>query len=187
MKSLTILFLVCATLFTGCQSRTSGNSDKQAAENLPPLKTVAHVDLPRYMGDWYVIANIPYFAEEGKVASIERYELRPDGKIENTFIFKKDSFDAKEKEWNAVAEITNTTTNAEWNIQFFWPFKVEYRIIDLAPDYSWAAIGHPSRKYFWVIARARTLDEKTYQGILARAAAQGFNISEVTKVPQPTN
>ena len=29
----------------------------------PPLKTVATVDLPRFMGDWYVLASIPTFLE----------------------------------------------------------------------------------------------------------------------------
>ena len=51
----------------------------------PPLQPVAHVDLPRYMGDWYVIANIPYFAEKGCVDSIESYAARPDGDIDKTY------------------------------------------------------------------------------------------------------
>jgi apolipoprotein D and lipocalin family protein len=183
---------LCASAFAlilgalaGCRSPAGQGPAQPAATDLPPLRTVARVDLPRYMGDWYVIANIPYFAEEGKVATIERYTLRPDGKIDNTFIFRKESFDAKEQQWHAVAEVTNPSTNAEWQVQFFWPFKVEYRVMDLAPDYSWAAVGHPSRKYFWVLARTPTLDPATYQGILDRAAAQGYDLSEVTKVPQP--
>ena len=47
----------------------------------PPLQTVAHVDLARYMGDWYVIANIPYFAEKGCFDSVESYALRADGEV----------------------------------------------------------------------------------------------------------
>ena len=31
------------------------------------LKTVPKVDLPRFMGDWYVFAHIPYSLEKGKV------------------------------------------------------------------------------------------------------------------------
>ena len=67
-------WMVVAILFclsTGCSSVKD------------PLRTVSHVDLPRYMGDWYVIANIPYFAEKNCYDSIESYALRPDGAIDN--------------------------------------------------------------------------------------------------------
>jgi apolipoprotein D and lipocalin family protein len=182
LKTISIFAGVTLAIFTGCSSTAS-----KPKSDLPPLKTVSNVDLPRYMGDWYVIANIPYFAEEGKVATIERYELLPNGKIENTFIFRKDNFDTKEKEWHATAEVTNVATNAEWKVQFFWPFKLEYRVIDLAPDYTWAAVAHPSREYFWILSRTRTLPDATYKGILDRAAAQGIDVTQVTKVPQPAN
>lgn len=177
--------LLIAAAMAGCRSLSNHPPAAKTPDNLPPLRTVERVDLPRYMGDWYVIANIPYFAEEGKVATIERYTLRPDGKIDNTYLFRKESFDAKEQQWHAVAEVTNATTNAEWNVQFFWPFKLEYRVIDLAPDYRWAVVGHPSRKYLWVLSRTPTLDPTIYQGILNRTAAQGYDLSQVTLVPQP--
>jgi apolipoprotein D and lipocalin family protein len=187
-SSTVILLFACLALVSGCRSsvRSVGTiASSSETPALPPLATVPFVDLDRYMGDWYIIANIPYFEEEGRVAGMERYTRREDGKIDHTCMFQMESFDARVKEWHAVAEVTNTTTNAEWNVQFFWPFKLEYRIIDLAPDYSWAAVGHPSRKYFWVLARTRALDESTYQGVLDRAAAQGFDLSEVTLVAQP--
>src|ERR1700760_2784723 len=90
----------------------------RAAEK-PPLKTVAHVDLPRYMGDWRVIANIPYFAEKGCIDSIESYGLRKDGDIDNWFRFRKESFANPQKRVDATkAIVTNKKTNAEWQVQF---------------------------------------------------------------------
>ena len=44
-----------------------------------PLATVDHVDLPRFMGDWFVIAGIPTFVERNALAPIENYTLEPDG------------------------------------------------------------------------------------------------------------
>lgn len=151
----------------------------------PPLRTVPRVDLERYLGDWYVIANIPYVLENGKVATLDRYAKRPDGRMDNIFIFRKGSFDAPEQQWRGISWVYNHVTNAEWRVQFIWPFRVPYLVIDLDPDYRWAVIGHPSRNYLWVLARGRSLPDDVYAGILTRAAAQGYDPKRVAKVPQP--
>jgi apolipoprotein D and lipocalin family protein len=150
-----------------------------------PMQTVPHVDLPRYMGDWYVIANIPYFAEKDCVGSIESYALRPDGKIDNWFTCRKKSFDAPMKrKANALATVTDPSTNATWAVKFFKVISVKYLILDLDPNYQWVAVGHPSRKYGWVMSRAKFLPEQTYQQILARLKDQGYDPSKFHKVPQ---
>ena len=68
MISIRLLLLFFAAFISGCATQTA------------PLRTVQHVDLKRYMGDWRVISNIPYFAEKGRVDSVESYALRPDGR-----------------------------------------------------------------------------------------------------------
>ena len=75
------------------------------ASTSKPLKTVSHVDLPRYMGDWRVIAIIPYFAEKGCVDSVESYALRKDGKIDNWFTYRKPSFDAPQEKLTALDDV----------------------------------------------------------------------------------
>lgn len=149
-----------------------------------PLRTVPKVDLPRFMGDWRVIANIPYFAERGNVDSIESYQLRPDGIIDNGFAFRKNSFDAPQKKMTFTAEVKNKETNAEWRVRFLPFFKVAYLVIDLDPDYQWTVIGHPSRKYGWIMARSKTLPDATYDAILRRLEAQGYDPKKFAKVPQ---
>ncbi len=171
MKS---LFLLCAGLaICGC------------APSRPPIKTVAHVDLQRYQGTWYVIANIPYWLENGKVATADRYSMRPDGRMDNIYVFRRGDFAAKEEEWKGVGWVYDTKTNAEWRVRFLWPFSAIYLVMDLDPDYQWAVIGHPSRDYFWILARKRQMAPTVYDGILARAALQGYDTSRVAKVPQP--
>jgi apolipoprotein D and lipocalin family protein len=150
----------------------------------PPLRTVSKVDLPRFMGDWRVIANIPYFAERDAYDSVESYALRPDGKIANWFVFRRGSWDAPLKRFDFSAEVVNTQTNAEWRVRFLPLVKVAYLIIDLDPDYQWTVIGHPSRRYGWIMARERTLPDSVYAGILSRLAAQGYDPSKFVKVPQ---
>ncbi len=167
---------LCATALlvtTGCASMNQ------------PLRTVSHVDLPRYMGDWYVIANIPYFAESGCFDSIESYALRPDGDIDNWFQCRKKSFDAPlERKATALATVADKSTNAEWRVKFFKIVSVKYLILDLDPAYHWAVIGHPSRRYGWILSRSKTLPPAVYQGILARLGQQGYDTSKFQLVPQ---
>lgn len=150
-----------------------------------PLQTVAHVDLPKYMGDWYVIANIPYFAEKDCVDSIESYALRPDGDIDNWFSCRKNSFDAPlKRKASARASIEDKGSNATWRVRFFRVVSVKYQIVDLDPGYQWVAVGHPSRRYGWIMARSKTLADSTYHQILSRLGTQGYDIARFVKVPQ---
>jgi apolipoprotein D and lipocalin family protein len=151
------------------------------------LKTVPYVDLPRYMGEWRVIANIPYFAEKDCVDSIEGYSLRADGKIDNTFEFRKKSFDAPQKKLKFIAEVVNKETNAEWRIKFLPFLKVAYLVIDLDPKYQWVVVGHPSKRYGWIMARQKTLPDSVYNGILERLGKQGYDPKKFVKVPQSPN
>jgi apolipoprotein D and lipocalin family protein len=150
-----------------------------------PLRTVTQVDLPRYMGDWYVIANIPYFAERNCFASIESYALRADGKIDNWFRCRKKSFDAAlERKANAIATVEDKTSNAVWSVRFFHFISVKYLILDLDPDYQWVAVGHPSRRYGWIMARSKSLDQATYRSILRSMSEQGYDPERFEMVPQ---
>jgi apolipoprotein D and lipocalin family protein len=150
-----------------------------------PLQPAAHVDLPRYMGDWRVIANIPYFAEKNCFDSIESYALRPDGDIDNWFSCRKKSFDAPlQRRATALAVVDDKTSNARWHVRFFKIISVKYVILAVDPNYQWAVVGHPSRNYGWVLARSPQLDAATYQRTLEVLAAQGYDTSRFQKVPQ---
>lgn len=150
-----------------------------------PLKTVDHVDLPRYMGDWRVIAEIPYFAERGGVDSVESYALLPDGTISNWFVMRKGSFSAPYNKVTAHAYVVNHQTNAEWKVKFLGGLITSpYLIIDLDKDYQWTVVGHPSRNLGWIMARAKTMPDEVYNGILKRLAEQGYDPARFQKVPQ---
>ncbi len=169
----TLVLIAASAFLPGCASQG------------PPLRTVAHVDLPRYMGHWSVIAEIPYFAERGGVDSVESYALLPDGTIYNWFVTHKGSFSAPESKVTAHAYVVNKQTNAEWRVKFLGGLiSAPYLILDLDPDYQWTVVGHPSRNYGWVMARQKTMPDATYQAILKRLAGQGYNISRFQKVPQ---
>lgn len=159
-------------------------SKPATASSKGSLRTVPHVDLARYMGDWRIIADIPHRAEKECVDSIESYALRPDGKIETWFTYRKKSFDAPQKTIKAVAEIMNKETNAEWKGKLFGLHEAQYFVIDLDPYYQWTVVGHPSRDYGWIMARKQSLPAVTYETILDRVAAQGYDPGRFLKVPQ---
>ena len=151
---------------------------------MPPLTTDANVNLDRYMGRWWVIANVPYFAERGKVAAADVYTLRDDGRITNTYVYRK-SFDAPEKSMNGVAEVVPGTNNAQWRIAFFWGLvKADYLVMEVAPDYSWALIGHPKRKMGWVFSRSQAMDAAQYETLRAKFAGYGYDTALFQRVPQ---
>ena len=155
------------------------------ATTQPPTHTVAHVDLNRYLGKWYVIANIPYLLEKGKVASYDTYSMRSDGRMNNIFTFRKGSLDAPEKSWHGVAWVVNRESNAEWRVRFLWPFYSTYLVLELDQEYRWAVVATPGHKLLWVLAREPHLAETTYAEILRRIAAQGYDTNRLNKVPQP--
>lgn len=150
----------------------------------PPIHTVDSLDIERFMGDWYVIANIPTYIEKEAYNAIESYRLAEDGTIETTFSFNKGSFDGPLKVYRPRGFIQDTQSNAVWGMQFFWPIKAEYRIIYLTEDYTQTVIGRTKRDYVWIMARKPQIPEDDYNRILDFIQAQGYDLSKLQKVPQ---
>jgi apolipoprotein D and lipocalin family protein len=175
MMKVILTGLSAALLLAGCSVTPT---------KLPPLKTATHVDLPRFMGSWYVIGTIPWFVEKNNVGTMDVYKARPDGKIDITYVFHRKELSAKREEMHAVGSVLNRKSNATWGVQFLWPFQAPYLVIDLAPDYSTTIIGYPSRDLIWIMARTPTIPEATYQALLKSAAAQGYDTNRIVKVPQ---
>jgi apolipoprotein D and lipocalin family protein len=154
------------------------------ATRAPALPTVAYVDLPRFMGDWYVIANIPTFIERGAHNAVERYALAPDGTIATTFTFRADSFEGKRKQYNPRGFILDRQSNALWGMRFIWPIKADYRITWLSDDYGQTVISRQQRDYVWIMARSPEIPAADFERLLGIVARQGYDISKVQRVPQ---
>jgi apolipoprotein D and lipocalin family protein len=150
----------------------------------PPMPTVEQVDLQRFMGDWYVIANIPTFIEKGAHNAIESYALAPDGTVQTTFTFRANAFDGEQKRYTPRGFVVPGTGNAVWGMQFVWPIKADFRIVYLAPDYSQTVIGRNARDYVWIMARTPSIPEQDYAEILAYLQRLGYDVSKIQNVPQ---
>lgn len=151
----------------------------------PPLRTVAHVDLERYTGTWYEIASYPQRFQKGCTATSAVYTLREDGMIQVVNRCNRDSLDGRETIARGRARVVDRESNAKLKVTFFWPFWGDYWIIDLDSEYRYAVVGHPGRKYLWILSRTRTMDPRVYSGILERLTAQGYEIAGLRVTLQP--
>lgn len=149
----------------------------------PPMQTVDFVDLPRFMGDWYVVANIPTRLEKGAHNPIESYRLDTDGTIATTFSFNAGSFDGEEKIYYPRGFVRDKTTNARWGMQFIWPIKADFRVVYLDPDYQYTVIGRKARDYVWIMARSPDIDEQKYQELIDFAVSIGYPAEKIERAP----
>ncbi len=155
-------------------------------EPLQPLQR--KIDLQRFMGKWFVLAHIPidtFFASEADAYNaVEEYELAADGSIPTTFTFREGSFDGAEKVMQPTGFVHDAETNAEWRMQFVWPFKSAYLIVHLDDDYQQTIIGVPGRSYAWIMARTPKIPEAEYRALVQRLEEMGHDLTKLRKVPQ---
>lgn len=150
----------------------------------PPIRTETQVDIDRFMGDWYVIANIPTWIEKGAHNAVESYKLNADGSIATTFTFRQDSFEGEQKTYHPTGYVVDKQSNAIWGMQFIWPFEADYRIVYVSADYSQTIIGRIKRDYVWIMARTPTISDSDYQKLMQLIKDQGYDTAQIQKVPQ---
>jgi apolipoprotein D and lipocalin family protein len=148
------------------------------------LQTVPYVDLKKYAGKWYEIASFPQRFQKDCNCTTAKYTLTDEGYVIVENRCNKDSVNGKQSSIKGKAFVDKNSGNAKLKVQFFWPFKGKYWIIDLAEDYSYAVVGHPNRKYLWILSRTATMNENTYQQIISRIKEKGFDISKIKLTKQ---
>jgi apolipoprotein D and lipocalin family protein len=170
------MFILRLLLLTACASGV-----KQGGH---PLQTVSFVDLQRYTGTWYEIARYPHSFQEGCVGSKATYTLREDGKISVLNECYDKTFDGKIRSAKGKAWVVDKETNAKLKVSFFWPFTGDYWIIDLGKNYEYAVVGHPKRKYLWILSRSKEIEGQVYKTILFRLRDKQYDTSRLIKTAQ---
>jgi apolipoprotein D and lipocalin family protein len=152
-----------------------------STERRTPLQVVPSVDLPRYAGSWYEIARLPNrFQRDCASDTTATYTLRADGKL--TVLNTCRTSDGRTKSAKGTARVAdNKGPKTKLKVTFFWPFSGNYWIIDLDPDYRWAVVGEPDRKYLWILSRTPRMDGTLYEQILERAKQQGYDLTRLLK------
>ena len=152
----------------------------QPAFSQVPLQSVPKVDLNRYTGRWYEIAKYPNSFERKCYRNVTAaYTLRSDGKI--SVVNACATREGKLTQSNGWAKVIDQKTGSKLKVTFFWPFFGDYWIIDLSPNYEYAVVGEPSRKYLWILSRTAKIDDKLYAEIAGRLAAKGYDASKLER------
>jgi apolipoprotein D and lipocalin family protein len=154
-----------------------------ASGPVPPGLAADPVDLPRFMGRWHVVAHVPYFAERGHVASTDTYTLKDGGGIAVRYAYRN-GFGEPEKTFDSRATVKEGSGNRDWTTWFFGVIPTKYRILEVAPDYSWALIGYPGRDLAWVFGREPAMDDALYADLVARMRGHGVDSTKLVRVPQ---
>jgi apolipoprotein D and lipocalin family protein len=138
------------------------------------VRSVAAVDLGRYTGTWFEIASYPMFFQRKCVGdTTAEYSALPDGGIR---VHNRCRSDAGFISATGKATVVEGSGNARLKVSFFWPFRADYWVIGLDPDYRWAVVGNPGRDYLWVLSRTPQLPPELLDAALTSARAQGFGL-----------
>jgi apolipoprotein D and lipocalin family protein len=157
------------------------------ASHASPPRTVARVDLGRYVGQWYEVARLPNSFQSQCVRDVVAvYKTRDDGTI--GVINRCRVANGEVDEAVGVARVADPATGAKLEVRFapaflsFLPFVWgDYWVLGLDPEYRWAVVGTPDRQYLWILARTPDVSAADYQAALAVAAAQGFDTGRVAR------
>jgi apolipoprotein D and lipocalin family protein len=155
------------------------------SSSYPPLETVDSVDVNRYLGKWYEIARLPNSFQKECDCTTAEYSL-----IDSTTIrvINKCLKNGELDDANGKAFVVEGSKNSKLRVQFFWPFRGDYWIIELDKEnYNFALVGTPSRKYLWILSRTAKMDKVTLQKLISAASGKGFNTSELIYTKQDCN
>jgi apolipoprotein D and lipocalin family protein len=181
MKYGSVAFLA-VLLVGGCSSMESLFARSQG--DLPPVQTVDYVDLTRYVGRWHQIAFFPTrFQGKCTLETTATYTLRSDGKVG---VFNEcKTPEGKTRSISGTARVEDRDSNAKLKVKFFWFVPAgDYWIISLDPDYQYAVVGSPDRKYLWILSRAPSIKSTLYQELVKKAQDQGFDVSRLQLTSQ---
>lgn len=152
--------------------------------NNTALQTVPFVDIEKYTGLWYEIATFPQRFEKNCFCSTAHYTATDKGYIIVENQCNKGSIDGPKKGIKGKAFVEENSGNAKLKVQFFWPFKAKYWIIDLGEQYEYAVVSHPNRKYLWILSRTPNMEDRLLNEIKARLIAIGFDLSKLKRTVQ---
>jgi apolipoprotein D and lipocalin family protein len=143
---------------------------------------VAGFQLDRYLGKWYEIARLDHSFERGLVRVTADYSLREDGSVRVV----NRGYSVTEQEWKEAEGKATFVQNPDvgfLKVSFFGPFYGSYVVFELDHEnYRYALVSGPDKSYLWLLARTPGIDGKLQDRLIRRAAALGFDTSELILV-----
>lgn len=149
-----------------------------------PNKPVDALDLARYTGSWHEIAHLPMYFQRKCVDTITAtYTRLADGTIEVRNACRNGA--GRMEQSIGVARPAGDSPGAlkvrfapGWLAWLPWVW-ADYWVVDLDPDYQWAVVGSPSRKYLWILSRRSEMHAALFQTLKGRAAQRGYPVERL--------
>ncbi|MFA5973421.1 MAG: lipocalin family protein [Lentimicrobiaceae bacterium] len=145
------------------------------------------VNLQKYAGKWYEIASYPMKFQKDCYCVTADYTLTNKGYVKVFNSCRKGSVNGQVKSITGKAFPVKGTNNVKLKVQFFWPFRADYWVIDKDEDYSWAVVSGASRKYLWILCRTPEMQKETWQYITDRLVGNGFDLSKLKRMVHKGN
>jgi apolipoprotein D and lipocalin family protein len=178
MKIFILILNICAVLIS-----TFSISSAFAEEN-KKLEAVSNLELQKFQGVWYEIAHNPWFPENNCFSMIADYKLLENNEIEVTNICRKYGFDGEISKITGKAWLVDPTIKSKWEVQFIWPFTLDYWVIDLQEDYKYAVIGEPDKENIWILSRKPIMKKSLLVKIIKKTEMKGYDLSNLILMPQ---
>lgn len=158
--------------------------------SVPTLAPVSSLDVPRYMGTWFEVAKFPNRFQKMCVRNTQAaYSLQADGTVR--VVNRCTLIDGSANDAAGQARQIGAATSPKLEVRFapawlsFLPWVWgNYWVIDLDSNYQWVAVSEPNRDFLWILSRTPQMEAATYQALLARLAANGFDIAKLEASPQ---
>lgn len=147
-----------------------------------PVTSVEALDMDRYAGQWHEIAHLPVSFQKKCVGDITAtYSLRADGRISVHNACRVADGDRVAADGVArpveghpgQLQVRFVPDWLSW-VPLVW---ADYWVIALDPEYQWAVVGEPDRKYLWILSRSPTMDTALFGQLKARAEAMGYDLA----------
>lgn len=150
---------------------------------LPPLEPVAGFTVERYLGTWHEIASIPaWFQRDCAADTTATYGPAPEDPAWIAVRNACRTASGEEKVAIGRARFTAPPDRGGLEVTFLqplgfwlWALAGDYVVIALDRDYRWSLVGHPSRDYAWILARAPELADATLIELRGRLEAVGYD------------
>ncbi|WP_406235453.1 lipocalin family protein [Isoptericola jiangsuensis] len=147
-----------------------------------PVRAVEALDIDRYAGQWHEIAHLPVSFQKQCVGEITaNYGLRRDGRISVTNACR--NRDGERVVADGVArpvegqpgqlQVRFAPDWLSW-VPLVW---ADYWVIALDPEYQWAVVGEPDRRYLWILSRLPEMDRTLFEQLKAKAEAMGYDLA----------
>ena len=148
------------------------------------LEVVSSLDLKKFQGTWYEIAHNPWFPEKGCFYMIANYKLTKENNIKVTNICRKNGMDGQISKVSGIAWLVDPEIKAKWEVQFIWPFTLDYWVIELEENYNYAVIGEPDRENLWILSRKPIMEKELLSRIIKNTKSKGYDLSNLILTPQ---